>query len=197
MIFDPMPTVHVYPHDLRNRTEHETDDEHECWCEPRIAIVPPGHQFSKENNTTRVFYHSQYARKSDAELNMPTKELMMQGRIKQALRGIEEPPPGGWDTVELAEGVNRLVTDVLTNGWKEPEPPKPPVQSTALMKLGELQSIHDFFMRHGFNPDFIIDPRSRIAGRPGDFHCMDCHKRVEDCKCDEDDDDDDLLHGLT
>jgi hypothetical protein len=92
MFFDPMPIVHVYPHDMWGETGHTTDDSHECWCEPRVAIVPPGHQFSKEDNTTRVFYHSSYVHKHDWQHEASAEEIKLAIPINKLLRSITSPP---------------------------------------------------------------------------------------------------------
>lgn len=209
MIFDPMPIVHVFPYDMFGHTEHQTDNEHECWCEPRTAIVPAGHQFAKEDHATRVFYHSNVARKSDMEDNMLAKERRYLVAIRKLLRSIPEPPAGGWDPVELTEGIDRLVQDVLTNGWRDKTvttalvaPPMEGQPTLGLLfphtydsiHLQGLRGLHQQLMRQfGLEPptpptDDAVLKHFGLMGKPGEFRCTDCHKLVQDCTCDDDDD---------
>lgn len=197
MIFDPMPPVHVYPYDMFEMTEHQTDNDHECWCEPRIVIVPPDHQFAKEKNTTRVFYHTSTPWKRDWEKEATTEEIEGAVSIKRLLRSIPEPPKGGWDSIELSEGVAALIEDITKNGWHLPIPPVcPPKTNTRTNELMELMRVMREICITTVIPSFLVDPQAHIVGYPGHFHCMDCKERVENCKCDNDDSDSDLLSTM-
>ena len=183
MIYDPMPSVHVYPYDMFMGTSHCTDDEHECWCEPRIAIVPPEHDFAKEKHATRVFYHTEIAHKGDWTIHAPDKEVSVAPKIYKLLRSIPEPPEGGWDQTELAEGVERLISDVLENGWQEAAPPKQP-SPPPNWPFTKPTVLTEYELR-----------KAGLFGKPGTYRCMKCLQYIQNCTCPENDDDDEQLPG--
>lgn len=185
MIYDPMPTVHVYPHDMFEMTGHETEGDHECWCEPRVVIVPPDHRFAKERNTTRVFYHTELPYKNDWKRDASKAEVKAAPSIKRFLRSIPEPPAGGWGPIELREGIVDLIDDVTKNGWELP----PPVEKESPQVTLFRSLLESLVESKRYTGEIVVFPQEHMFLGNGTFICADCRKRVEDCKCDDIDDD--------
>lgn len=199
MFFDPLPIVHIYPNNPFGFTGHETENGHECWCEPRIAIVPKDHQFAKENHETRIVYHNpNLISKGDDEYNLPPKHVQGNLAARKLLRSIAEPPEGGWGAIELSEGLDRLVVDVFKNGWSAPQPQKllpPAAINVTIDELhvevdGKTQKLPDSDrpimerLQNFFDINYLVDPMSSP-------HCQNCGQPFENCGCDDDDNDDD------
>lgn len=196
MYFDnELPVVHIYPHNVAGNTEHQTDDGHECWCEPRVVIVPPGHKFAMEKSRTRVVYHSNYATHADQRADMPIAELLYSMTSNRILRAVPEPPAGGYEPILIAERIDALVADVLTNGWEQAPEPVPAVEPTPTQHAAPMVYVGIL----GLSPEVLQRLREMYGGVSDVFDttptveptltCADCGLSFEDCTCDEDDDD--------
>ncbi len=115
MLFDPMPVVHLFPHDILGNTSHQLDESCECWCEPKIEIVKPGHPLAKEDNQTRVVTHDRN------NVYPPLPPTVVHRRIENLLKNVQPPPEGGWDKKEITD----MVESLLGGGKQEPSVPKP------------------------------------------------------------------------